>query len=703
MKMEKLKFTFYSEVKKEDAEPYADDRFLVVADGLGGSGATVHRIDRDRHRDIHNDIMMSAFDLGCENAPCECDVGEQSAFVKEYLETLVRPMEDERDDTSALLASRIVIGRCVQALTADKFDLANEEERQKIADHISVGLRQVADKFDLKIGNNGGQRLLPTTLALVHYTESEKSMEAQSNQDAASGKTTYITAESVWAGDSRCYVLTPKGGLQLLSKDDEDSTGAITNLFYADNKTCHLNYIRHIIDGPCILMTVSDGVFDPFDPYDYLCVEYAVLSNMDKSDNIESLRNNLKEYYEEIRCDDATMAFAAVGFDDYNDMKRQFSFLTKDITEYYSKLNEYNTAFSVEDFDHYVSIRTGDRYDKIVGLLIDVALSNENKDYPAKAIIQGVRSECEKYIKQSRNEERKRGFDDLTKEVQAHPELVKQNILRAGNSSEKMKDFQNATDMLVGCIKETKDEEGFFTEIANKLQDSSKALIASWDNGTYADSCRCYCILGIWCKIFGDLKYYRDCIPKKNLSYELNDKYIEKYLSDKEDRDLVGQIKVFLTLEYEFLKKWHEMIGKYRNKGIEELKEILSDHAIEVVEKYNLVAVSEALRQSMRVRLDQQEIKDRLVSEIVKGLAESKDSPIEGIYNASNLEKYRSCYKYNNDEKFRSEVDMFKQKLVELETSYKALIETKSGDTTSDETDKINASPEILTERSWNK
>ena len=42
MKMEKLKFTFYSEVKKEDAEPYADDRFLVVADGLGGSGATVH-------------------------------------------------------------------------------------------------------------------------------------------------------------------------------------------------------------------------------------------------------------------------------------------------------------------------------------------------------------------------------------------------------------------------------------------------------------------------------------------------------------------------------------------------------------------------------------------------------------------------------------------------------------------------------------
>ena len=40
-----LKFRFYSVLKNEDAPPFLSDTLLAVADGLGGSGSTVHKID----------------------------------------------------------------------------------------------------------------------------------------------------------------------------------------------------------------------------------------------------------------------------------------------------------------------------------------------------------------------------------------------------------------------------------------------------------------------------------------------------------------------------------------------------------------------------------------------------------------------------------------------------------------------------------
>lgn len=55
-----------------------------------------------------------------------------------------------------------------------------------------------------------------------------------------------IKVDVVWAGDSRAYAFIPKFGLKQLTTDDEDSSGAIDNLFCIKMES-HLGLIYTII------------------------------------------------------------------------------------------------------------------------------------------------------------------------------------------------------------------------------------------------------------------------------------------------------------------------------------------------------------------------------------------------------------------------------------------------------------------------
>lgn len=210
--MRDLKFAFYSVLKNEDADPYSGDNLMIVADGLGGAGSIVHSIDRDKHHDLYESIMASAFG-DCPDIAAK--LGD------DYFKKLIAPMIDDKNDTSALWASRIVMARCAYAIIAnDQYEeLDKENVRKHLAGFIQKGLESVKDKFKLEKGTYFGQKILPTTLAFVRYKEDKDQ----------------VVAETLWAGDSRCYALTIDG-LKILSIDDEDSSGSITNCFHADNK-----------------------------------------------------------------------------------------------------------------------------------------------------------------------------------------------------------------------------------------------------------------------------------------------------------------------------------------------------------------------------------------------------------------------------------------------------------------------------------
>lgn len=314
-------FVFYSRLHNEDADPYIGGNILAVADGLGGSGSTVHKVGSTKKwaksvksenaefdlqgNMIYKELLNGVFDCNLDGS------SEDNEFIS-YIKELCEPMADETDDTSALWASRIVIARFVYALRFGKFkdcDLESIEKRKELVSYITDGLEIAAKKFDLKKGELDQQYLLPTTLAAVRYTELKDK----------------VIAEAVWAGDSRCYALTPQKGLQLLTADNEDRSGAINNLFYVKDKgkdPTVLHYARHEIEKPCVLIAASDGCFDPFGEYDNLGLEATLLSHLRVSSSATDCAYALDEYFAGMRYDDTSMAFVPFGFDEADRQSR---------------------------------------------------------------------------------------------------------------------------------------------------------------------------------------------------------------------------------------------------------------------------------------------------------------------------------------------------------------------------------------------
>ena len=403
-------FTAYSVLKNEDAIPFAKNGLLAVADGLGGAGSTVHVIDRSKHTDIKSELY--------ETVLCGFDA-EGIEAMREYIESQLEPMLDSEADTSALWASRIAILRFVYGLEYGDFsfsDLSEDKERENLSSFVSRGLRAVASRFGLERGKYGGQVVLPTTLAAVRYKEELDRVEI----------------EAVWAGDSRCYVLSADG-LRQLTVDDEDASGAITNLFYADTENATLNYKRHSVKKPCVIFAVSDGAFDPFDPHDNLGVEYSLLSILEASESTEDFVSKLTEYYDEIHGDDASFAFAAPGYVDFKSLKadlcKRFAY-TERIYSASRRLSPTLEAMSKseEEVRSYILSRTRDKYDRIAGD-ISAMLTSGEKDVILNETVRSLVREAEKKIIEERLAENQ-GIDALRAQMLACPDELKTRVLR---------------------------------------------------------------------------------------------------------------------------------------------------------------------------------------------------------------------------------------------------------------------------------
>lgn len=354
-----LNFRFYSILKNEDAHPYIGKNFLVAADGMGGAGSTVHEINRKKYVDLKKEFYSCAFnDFNLELV----DEG-----FKEYVNILLEPMIDEKFDTSALWASRIVIARYVYALSyIDEFknaDLSNDEVRQRIVNYVRQGITNTAFHFELESGEYSALKVLPTTLCSIIYKD---------NGDT-------IDVETVWAGDSRCYALLPDEGLIPLSIDDEDNSGALTNYFFVGEREVVLHYKKTTLKKPCVLMTVSDGIFDPFAPNDHFGVEWAFLSNLQESNDINEYKNRLINLFDTIRQDDSTVAFVPFGFDTFDNFKDSFGERSRYICDMWKKYESSRNALSVlnqpeEELKGYIIQRTNAKFSSFFNLIIDEAM-----------------------------------------------------------------------------------------------------------------------------------------------------------------------------------------------------------------------------------------------------------------------------------------------------------------------------------------
>lgn len=676
-------FKFYSVLKNEDANPYIGDNLLVVADGLGGSGSAVHVINREKHEDMRGDIMESAFG----------DMEDVSPKLMQYIEELIVPMVDGKDDTSALWASRIVIARCVYALVEGEFkkaDLSDKNVRAKLAEFIELGLHKVAKRFDLQKGKYDGQLLLPTTLALIRYTEKEHT----------------VIVETVWAGDSRCYVLAPDG-LKLLSLDDEDKSGSITNLFYTDNDKVTLNYIFQEIAKPCALLAVSDGIFDPFDPYENFGVEHTLLSAIKESHSPQDVATALHDFYGSVHGDDATMVFVPFGFDSFEDMQNKLAKRTDEILDLRQTQGELYGALEVmnkseEDASHYVLSRTNDRYDYIVPMILEAiegGMSDIVLTPQIKKIADTVRKGLEASAEKERRKNRDKALTELNNYVKSHPELVSQifvpydkidfksnqtvanafsSLWKSANEYISTDNNKNITNMDEEMSKES---EALHQKIMEKICSYRGQFDDLWDKNSdlkLRQETNKY--LKIWQDIDFDLQYNWGVSNINNLPVEDRSLAYDVHYFIQKHKKINRQIKDMRSkdndLKRKFVEAWNTVYS-YLCKNPAEITVILTP---QTVKKFGFGVSDESFAAELgnnirnKILSELKTKKTVLVSDIVKSLAENHDktSVIDGQYNATKLELFRTYFRMKASDS--GEVKALEEKLSALTKEYTSLV-----------------------------
>lgn len=194
----------------QDAPPVANDKFLIVCDGLGGDGSAKHITGSEEKPHMNKSAYLGSRKL--------------SKICVEFFE----------ENYEALLSTDIE--KCIERLKVK----INEE------------LTAYATKYPKTEDSKGGM-VFPTTLAAVVYKEDDKG----------------VNATVIWAGDSRVYMLTEENSLQQLSKDDV--VGEFDACFGKDCRMSNcisqdepffINYASYKLPKQCVIFACSDGCFD---------------------------------------------------------------------------------------------------------------------------------------------------------------------------------------------------------------------------------------------------------------------------------------------------------------------------------------------------------------------------------------------------------------------------------------------------------
>lgn len=283
-----LNFTINKPLKghDEDAPSYADDRMLIVCDGLGGGGQNVYFIDGEKR-------------------------------------------------TSAYLGSRIISAACREFISVHYEEFCENMQNpvflvSELKTVISNSLNHYVTEKKLKnIVRGKSIQMLPSTLAAIIYKHFED----------------HTDVLVVSAGDSRAFVLTPENGLQQISRDDVFDnvdafvkSGTMTNNIRQDGEF-HINYGYYVLPPKCILFVCTDGCFD------YISTPMELEYRLDYSiikcgDPLNSESNDLGEFLGNVLeksglKDDCTLAGAVLGYTDSENTKNLFLRRALEIQEKY--------------------------------------------------------------------------------------------------------------------------------------------------------------------------------------------------------------------------------------------------------------------------------------------------------------------------------------------------------------------------------
>lgn len=221
--------------------------------------------------------------------------------------------ERENGVTSAYIASRTVAFALYKWYEERLHGLPEASLHSAIEGALHEAAKAYPPASSLSIGGSL-MRTFPTTLSAAIVEKHEDGTQLH----------------VLWAGDSRCYLLTPDGLTQLTQDDLVSGADAMENIFYdspMSNVICAdrpftLNERRLQITEPYILLAATDGFYGAFpSPMDF---EHFLLRTLFQADNPGMWQDNMRAELDPIAIDDDRAVILGSGWESFSAMRDSF-------------------------------------------------------------------------------------------------------------------------------------------------------------------------------------------------------------------------------------------------------------------------------------------------------------------------------------------------------------------------------------------
>lgn len=235
-----------------------------------------------------------------------------------------RKYDSYHKHTGAYIASRIA-GRVALDwfegdLPCDQTGMYSHESciAESLKEKLDNALNTTKGHLDTSARSGGGTMVknLPTTasIAVMDWSNYER-----------------VRCLFMWAGDSRGFILSPKGMMQC-TKDDLRIDGDAFDNLYSDSPLSnvvsadgdyHINTFRYPAKAPAIVISATDGTFGYWpSPMHY---EWMFVNSLMRAGSFEEWEELIKAETASVAADDATMVMAIFGWSSFEELRASFA------------------------------------------------------------------------------------------------------------------------------------------------------------------------------------------------------------------------------------------------------------------------------------------------------------------------------------------------------------------------------------------
>ena len=250
--------------------------------------------------------------------------------------------------TEAYIASRLLRKRLLKfGMTGFANPIISGSQRAISSSDFLIRIKNHFEKFskEYKIGTGSASRIRGTLTKTLPSTLACAEILVRENYQGHLQTKIY----SMWAGDSRVWVMTPQSGLQQITKDDVDLADPLEQLRQDPPMnnvvSASVDFLireHHVeLSGPCLVIAATDGICGYVrSPGE---VELLVLQAL-KNAHFEKkpFSETLFDSFTQLANDDASCVITSIGFEDLSSVNKAFENRLRLVEDRYSRLQVQN-------------------------------------------------------------------------------------------------------------------------------------------------------------------------------------------------------------------------------------------------------------------------------------------------------------------------------------------------------------------------